>query len=288
MTTAILIEKLRDELGTFDVPAEQAVAVAREILQRAKTAPQPLENKFISRNIPLEEYRALSREEKRSYHDEAEELNWRWVENQLNRLNAKWLMVVEGQVVMYGETLDNYPDRKELLALCERIGKYPFAFFSPRVFAIEELSTAWHETKEPDDAYPAISIALFDNSNRFETEADLDTGAVDCYASLEMLTANGVVTIEIDDVGRTSKHLSRAFNYFVAPVWLELIDDKATNKQSRITVICVENWLHSPFTAINPARTCLVGRRALLKLRPRLVLDFDARCTEVQFKMTPS
>jgi hypothetical protein len=192
-------------------------------------------------------------------------------------------MVVEGQVVMYGETLDNYPDRKELLALCERTGKYPFAFFSPRVFAIEELSTAWHGTKEPDDAYPAISIALFDNSSRFETEADFDTGAVDCYASLELLSAKGVVTIEIDDIGRTSKHLNRVFNYFAAPVWLELIDDKGANKQSRITVICVENWLHSPFTAINPTHTCLVGRRALLKLQPRLTLDFAVRRTEVQF-----
>jgi len=46
----------------------------------------------------------------------------------------------------------------------------------------------------------------------------------------------------------------------------------------------VADWHNSPFTAINPNRTFLLGRSGLLNLRPRVILDFDARLTEVEFK----
>ena len=162
MTTETLIQKVREELGSLDAKGEQAVATAMKLLQStgAASKPQPREERFISHNITLEEYKALSRDEKRRYHDDAEKLNWPWVENQLNSLNAKWIMIVDGQVVMHGESLKNFPGREELLTLCKRTGKYPFAFFSPRLFSIEEIPTAWHPTKEPGDAYPALTIVV--------------------------------------------------------------------------------------------------------------------------------
>jgi hypothetical protein len=183
MTTEVLIQKVRDELGVLDERSEQFVATLKKVLQGdgETSKPQPSQEKFVSRNITLEEYEALPRLEKRRYHDEAEKLNQRWVENQLNSLQAKWIMVADGQVVLHGATLDGYPEDEEFLALCAKTGKYPFLFVSPRVFAIEEHATLWHQTNEPGDAYPAVTIALKGNNNRFETEADLDTGAVDCF-----------------------------------------------------------------------------------------------------------
>jgi hypothetical protein len=288
MTTAILIEKLREELGTFDVPAEQAVAMAKEILQRAKAAPQPSEDKFISRNITLEEYAALPLEEKSRYHDEAEEINQRWVEAQLKKHSAKWIMVVDDQIVRHGTTMKNFPNHEEIIALCNSTGKYPFVFFSPRIFAIEELATSWHTTKEPNDAYPALSIKLLGNNNHVETEADLDTGAIDCYAPLELLQANGVVKIQSGDVVRFSKHLGQTFFYFALPVWLELAVETGTSRKCVTTVFCVVDWRNSPFAAINPNRTFLLGREVLFELKPRLTLDFAVRCTEVQFPKATS
>ncbi len=237
MTTETLVQQVRDELGVIDERGEQFVATLKKILQRTSEAskPQSSQDAFVSRNITLEEYEALPRAEKRRYHDEAENLNQRWVENQLNTLHAKWIMVVDGQVVAHGATLDSYPDDEEFLALCEKTGKYPLLFVSPRVFAIEEHTTIWHKTNEPDDAYPAVTIAIAGNNNRLETEADLDTGAVDCYCPLELLASN-----------------------------------------------------NSPFTSINPNRTFLLGRSVLFNLRPRLILDFDARFTEVEFSETSS
>jgi hypothetical protein len=178
MTTQLLIEKVREQIGPLHSQSEQAVAAAMKILRGAQTEPpaQPTDEKFSGRNITLEEYKALPREEKSRYHDEAEELNWRWVQKQLNSLQAKWIMVVDGQVVSHGATLKNFPGREDIVKICERTGKYPFAFFSPRIFAIEELSNPWHTTKDAGDAYPALSISLLGNNNRVQTEADFDTG----------------------------------------------------------------------------------------------------------------
>jgi hypothetical protein len=112
----------------------------------------------------------------------------------------------------------------------------------------------------------------------------LDTGAFECYGDLEILTGNGVVNLDADDLEHYSSHLSQSFAYFTKEVLIELSDASETSRQCRTTMICVDNWRDSPFVAINPARSMLVGRRVLLNLRPRVILDFDDRSTEVEFK----
>jgi hypothetical protein len=285
MTTETLIDKVREELGTLDVPVEQAIAATVKIMQGGKTTRVPLstEERFISQNITLEEYVALPSEHKHRYFGEAEELNQRWIENQLTKLGAKWIMVVDGQVVLHGATLDDYPEDEDFFALCEKTGKYPFVFFSPLVFAIEELPTVCNKTKQPGDAYPAVSITVSGNNKHFETMADLDPGVVDCYRPLELLITNDVVKVQLKDPLYASKHLSQPFLYRTKRLWLKLVDETGVNRQLRTTIICVDGWQNSPFTAINPTRTFLLGRGALLKLRPRLILDFAAKRTEVQF-----
>jgi hypothetical protein len=149
MTTETVIEKVRAELGPLDARAEQAVLATFKVMQDAAFVDMPVysrEEVFVGENITLEAYVALPREEKRRYHDEAESRNQFWVETQLEKFGAKWLMVVDGQVVLHGATMDNFPDHEELVALCHRTGKYPFAFFSPRIFWIEEIAAA-HTTQ---------------------------------------------------------------------------------------------------------------------------------------------
>lgn len=285
MTTDTLIKKVREEHGSLDAKSEQAVVMAMKIIENAKSAPiPPPEGNFVGQNITLEEYAVLPREEKCRYHGEAEELNQRWVEAQLQQHQAKWLMVVDGKVVQHGATLKNFPDHDELIALCKGTGKYPFAFFSPRVFAIEEqLTTTWHITNAPNDFYPALSIKLSELNRHFETAAGLDTGAIDCYAALELLETNGIVKARDGDVVRIARHLGQSYVYFALPALLELVDKPGKTGQCLTTIFCVADWRNSPFTAINPTRTFLLGREILLELQPRLVLDFAARRTEVQY-----
>ena len=183
---------------------------------------------------------------------------------------------------MHGPALRNFPGREAILALCEQTGKYPFAFLSSSVFAIEETPTPWHSTKEPGDAYPALSIILSGTGNSFETEADLDTGAADCYGALRLLTHAGIVSIHSEDIERTSRHLGSPFVYFTIPVSVSLTGPNSAGQECQTAIVCVDSWNASPFTATNPARTFLLGRSVLMRLQPRLVLDFAARRTEVQ------
>lgn len=285
MTTETVIDKVREKLGALNAEGEQAVAAAIEILQNTAIAPKTpsSEEKFTGRNITLEEYKTLPREEKRRYHDETEASNWHWVEKQLRNLQAKWLMVIDGKVVKHGATLQNFPDRQELIEICNRTGKYPFAFFNPNLFAIEELHTSWHATKDLGDVYPAVAIELSGNNNNIQIKADLDTGVADCYASLRLLTLSGIVDCTTEDVERSAKHLGRLFFYYTIPAWIELVDSKGKSNKCKRAIVCVDNWSESPFTAINPNRTFLPGRSVLFELRPRLILDFAAQRTEVEF-----
>jgi len=285
MTTETLIQKVREKVGAFDEYGEKLVVAAMEILQSAdqKTAPQAFAESFISRNISMEEYIALPTPERSRYQSDAEKSNRHWIEKQFNNLHANWIMVVDGQVVKHGATLDDYPEDEEIYALQEKTGKCPFVFFSSFLLAIEESATTWHKTNKPGDAYPALLITISGNNKQLKTEADLDSGAVGCYCALDLLQAQGIIKLLPKDIQQISQHLSQPFIYFTKQVWLELVDKNEASRRLRTSLICVTNWQNSPFTTINPNRTFLIGRSVLLNLRPRLVLDFDACCTEVQF-----
>lgn len=287
MTTANVIQKVRSRLGKLDEGGEQIIAVALEILKEAEGL-QPARaaeaESFVSRNISMEEYELLPPHEKLRYQDEAEELNQDWVLNWLRKSRVKWLMVVDGQVVSQGKDLDDYPEDEAFFKFCQELGKYPFIFFSPTVFAIEEGATQWHATDDPADAYPTLPLKISENGGNFATEADFDTGAVECYCSTELLLKHNLISTEAKRFLKTSRHLSQPYVYFSTRLWLELADTNDASRRQRTTIICVNDWHQSPFVTINPRRTFLLGRKLLLNLRPRVTLDFDARQSEVEFK----
>ncbi len=195
MNTAILIQKVREQVGALDERSVQLLTTAIKIMQDdiAKKTPPAPEDRFVSRNITMEEYRALSRPERRHYQDNAAELNRKWIDSQLKRLSADWIMVIDGQVINYGVTLDNYPEDEEIDALQQQTGKCPFVFFNSRIFDIEEQATIWHKTNKPNEDYPAVAIAIANNNTSMAVEADLDTGAIECYCDLRLLIANGII-----------------------------------------------------------------------------------------------
>ncbi len=285
MTTETLITKVREKLGTLDKNGEQILSTVLDVFKDVETLSLPKTSKesFVSQNITLREYKILSPAKKEHYLRDAEKLNQDWIENQFKKLKANWIMVVDGQIVLSGAKLKDYPEHDDFLALCRRTGKYPFVFINQRALAVEEHATAWHETYEPGDAYPALSITVSGNNKHFDAEADLDTGAADCYGAFELLVAKGVIKTQPDEARLTSQHLNKQYVYFIKHLWLELVDIAGAKQQCRAMVVCVNNWLNSPFTSINPARTFLLGRSVLLELRPRLILDFSNRSTEVQF-----
>jgi len=157
-----ILEKVRQRLGALAGNAEQAIAEALAILNESRqTFPQQTAEKFVSVNVSVAQYEAWSPEERFQYLDNAEEANTDWIEQQFQKLNAAWMMVIDGQVVAHNADFQKLLREHEFEALCEKSGKYPFVFFSPRLFLIEE-ATGWHTTYDPADSYPVIKVNLRD------------------------------------------------------------------------------------------------------------------------------
>jgi hypothetical protein len=148
ITQEAVLEKVRTRIGTLDAKAEQAVAQAIAVLNESRqrdAAAQPAEEKFVSANVSLAQYDAWSPEERFQYLNNAKKINANWIRKHLQDLNAAWLMVIDGQVIAHGSSIQYLPQEQEFDRLCEKYGKYPFVFFNPRLFMIEEAS-AWHRT----------------------------------------------------------------------------------------------------------------------------------------------
>jgi len=289
MITENVLEQVRGRLGPLNGQAEQAVAEALEIVRRMNGAPfsPPVDKgasdeNFKGENAELHEYLSWTDQQKLDYQTETESANTKWVEKNMQELNAMWMIVMDGQLVASGPAMRTFPRDEEFDALCRRQGKYPFVFFSPSLFHIEE-TLSWHATKFSGDAYPTVRINLKSDAGQTELEADFDTGAVDAYFDLNLLAQKSVVTGIDMRPRQSSSHLGQNYWYTAKSLWLELKDKNGQSCQTEIAAICVANWSHSPFTAINRQRTALVGRGTMLQLQPMVLLDFAKRQTTVEF-----
>jgi hypothetical protein len=289
VTSEVMIEKVRQRLGSLYGNAEQAVAEAIAIINEpGQRLSQQTEAPFVSANVSVTQYVAWSPEERLQYLNNAEKVNARWVKRQFQKLNAAWLMVIDGQVVAYDADVDNLPRAQDFNALCQKYdGKYPFVFFHPKLFMIEE-TTAWHATNEPDDAYPTVVVKLRGEHSESTLVADFDTGATRAYIDLNFLLQHGLLTIEAEDYAQRSEHLSQSFSFFAKPLRFSVQDQSGKLKEAELVVFCIKHWHASPFVAINPNRIALVGRRLFHKLAPIVHLDFAARQTEVEFHHSDS
>ncbi|MGH7457067.1 MAG: hypothetical protein ACRENG_37300, partial [bacterium] len=258
ITQEAVLEKVRTRIGTLDAKAEQAVAQAIAVLNESRqreAAAQPAEEKFESANVSLAQYDAWSPEERFQYLNNAKKINANWIRKHLQDLSAAWLMVIDGQVIAHGASIQHLPQEQEFGALCEKHGKYPFVFFNPRLFIIEEAS-AWHRTVEPDDAYPTVAVKLQSAQGALDLVADFDTGAIDSY--FDLLTQHGLVKQSHRDYEDESAHLGQNFRFIAKPLRLSVEDQSGNSRETGFFAFCIKNWHGSPFVVINPTRTALV------------------------------
>ena len=288
--TETVLRQVRDRLGPLSGEAEQAVAEALEIVRRMNGSPfsptaakESKDDDFKSENVSLDEYESWSDDQQLRYLTEAKKTNAKWIETRLQDLGAMWLMVCDGKVITHGPTLQTFPHEEEFDELCEKIGKFPFVIFSPRLFFIEE-TVPWHSTKMSGDAYPTIRFNLKTDGAETELEADFDTGALDTYFDLDLLMQRGVVKAKKRKIYDESSHLGKNYKYIAKSIRLELKDKNGQHRQIQILAARVKNWNSSPFVAINPNRTALVGRDTMLQLQPVVLLDFANRQTEVEYR----
>jgi len=83
-------------------------------------------------------------------------------------------------------------------------------------------------------------------------------------------------------------HLSQRFAYVAKWLQVELSPNSGAARNLLARIFCVSNWNLSPFVALNPNRTALIGRDILLELKPQVLLDFAKRQTEIVTAKKPA
>ncbi len=295
MSHATMLEHIKADLDRVD--AESLLSI-QEIIDRslrkvsalsdkAKTAHtgrstssrQPM--KFVGENLLPEEYQRLSL-------DDRGELQWRlktqnraWLQESFSKLDAAWLIVVDGKIIASGRSLKDRPMQPQVLEVCRRTGKFPFVFINDKFVTIEENVSPWHATNQIDDHYPTLPITVSSFDGAVEVVGDFDTGATHTFVDYDLLASRNLIRYEDGDYSEASFHLSRRYSYIGKFLRIALSTESGQTHTLNTWVHCVPRWHASPFIAINPKRVALIGRDILLKLKPKVLLDFEQCQTEI-------
>lgn len=263
----------------------------REVIRERLGSKKPIENfSKISSGSPLddaifkiafEDYLALSDDARDSIHTSADAKYRNWIEAELERRGAEWLLVVGGDVLEAGATLEAYPAREKLYKIGYHFGVIPFVFVANPI--IEE--SLWAALPK-SDFYPTISITVGSappqaQQNSLTVQADLDTGSFHTMLNYDDLLQNRIIDRQPVDQAYEASHLEFKYKYFIAPVKIGMVDETGKILSANLSVTCVRNWQQSPFCLVNAFRKALVGRGLLLKLPLRIELNSRDRSTKV-------
>ncbi len=298
MSHEAMLADLKAELDHLDPAALQSI---REIINQAKRrrsrtpemkrrSAMPLIDietikddnlQFSGENLAPEAYEKLTLEERSMMQWRLQMQNHFWLKKTFLQLDAAWLVVVDGQVIASGKTLKNLPMQPQVRKICRQTGKFPFIFVNDKFITIEETIAAWSKTTQAGDYYPTLPVTLRSASNIVAFVGDFDTGASHTFVDHDFLTAQNVIQPEPEDYPITSLHLNQRFTYVAKWLQIELPSTSVETRNLIARIFCVSNWRRSPFVALNPDRTALIGRDVMLELKPNLRLDFDKRQTEI-------
>jgi hypothetical protein len=135
----------------------------------------PLEDKIFT--LSFDEYLSLSDEERASIRTSFYTKYRDWIDNELQRRQAEWMLIVGGQIIETGQ-LDEYPSRNKIFEVGHKLGWVPFVFVANPI--IEE--SQWVALPR-NDFYPTVSIIvssddLQSTQKSLTLQADLDTGTL--------------------------------------------------------------------------------------------------------------
>ncbi len=268
-----------DQLNPDELAAVEQRLAARQ--QTANQAPTVADDLF---ELPFDEYLALPDETRDAIAFRAYQTLGEWIDAELARRKAEWMLVCGGEIIETSPTLQNYPARERLLQLGRERGKVPFVFI--RTPLIEE--SAWSPLPE-NDFYPTLTLTLaasgVDEANRpmsgLEINADFDTGSPDLFVNYEQLLANQIVDSQPIDQTHFRPHLGQSFRLHVLPILLGIKGEDGAYSARELSVHCIRNWSRSPLCLINPKREALAGRNLLLEFPLCLELDGAAKTTRI-------
>jgi len=302
MSHATMREHIKAEVDHLDPAALQTIweIIGRARLQPAtvlepavgstpnradKTAGSSPSLQFVGENLTLAEYESLPLEERGMLQRRLREQNCHWLQENFLALDAAWLVVINGKIIASGKSLNDKPRQPQILEIYRRTGKFPFVFVNDRFITVEESAASWHETKKVGDYYPTLPATFSSASGIVHLVGDLDTGASQTFVDYDFLAAQNIIHPEAGDYSESHSHLNQAFEYIDKLLHIELSSSLGGTRTIEAWVCCVPKWHRSPFVAINPHRLALLGRDILLELKPRVLLDFEKRQTEIVASM---
>jgi len=235
--------------------------------------------------LPFKEYLALSDEKRERIQLSVYQSKKKWIDAELERRKAEWILVCGGEVVECSETLRNYPSREKLMALGEERGVVPFVFVKAPL--IEEES-AWAALPHAD-FYPTLSIIIGTAECAAEKLvesgiaclADFDSGSPHLFLNYDMLLSHDIIDRQLIDQAHFREHLGQLYQFHILFVVIGVTDERGVPIVQEFPALCVRNWQRSPLCTVNPHRAALVGRNLLLELPLRLELNGRRRITRV-------
>jgi hypothetical protein len=131
---------LNQVLRVLEQFSPQELAVIEERLAaRNRVSEQPLDAVADLFDLPFDDYLAMSREERDAIALRAYQTLGTWIDAELKRLGAEWMLVCGGQVIESSPTLQNYPSREKLMQAGRQRGLVPFVFVREPLIEEAEL-----------------------------------------------------------------------------------------------------------------------------------------------------
>ncbi len=207
------------------------------------------------------------------------ELHGDWINTELQKRNAKSLLVCDKKVI--ASSKDRYEFSSRYVAQIEDELKKPCYPLSGETL-IEE-GVQWSGL-EDEDYYPAVEVYLgnirWDDEKVFDrgikVRSDFDTGNPN-YAVFDEATCRTIVK-EAEGIGY-GQHLGRGYSYYFRKMKVGM-KNKKTGRCLEKSVEGVDNWNDmrlNPYKIANPNREGFVGRDLMLKLFLRITLDPSLR-----------
>ncbi len=264
---------------------EENTSAIMEVKELSPFIPVRFKSGFIGENLTLEEYSSLNEDEKICLQSTLWEKNGDWITQKFQELNASWITVVDGERYTFSSDIDKYPQRHEILNICEKRKKFPFIFINKGLLAIEETSSKWSKTVYHDDYYPTAEIQISSSISTLKVKitADFDTGADELYVDMDRLISEELMTpASSEEVPDEHQHLGKIYRFYTRHLCVGIVPKKGKIKKvENFLVFCIRDWGKSPFVSINSNRAALIGRRLFLRIGCSVVLHFANRKTEI-------
>lgn len=252
---------------------------------------EPLKGIDDLRFSSLESFLLLDVEEQIDLKELIEDKYEKWIDDQLDKYKAAWIVTLGDRVILHSDDLFSAPDLEDVLPSGREADLVPYLFL--RSWPIEEgPGVQWNKLGPIyhfDDWYPTIRLRVSNprspGQDGLEFTADFDTGNPFIHMDAKVLYDEGIIDwFNYFISQRPRRHIGHSYRYCLAPVHIEILDGDPPVEGFTTMVMCVRNWQDSPFVDQNPERTAFVGRQIFTFGKLRTVLDGVEKMTFIEGK----